>query len=103
MHQQLKELVDQALEMHQQCSPDKSKAWESQDRMSEEAKSPILYKCPYCVAGRFTAEDGWAGAKLHIKENHSGRRKRRKKPPKDDLLEKEEVCYSERELVFAPA
>lgn len=69
--------------------------------MSEETKSPILYKCPYCVAGRFTAEDGWAGAVRHIKERHTGRRK--KKPVKDDLLDGEEVCYSEKELVFAPA
>lgn len=33
----------------------------------------ILYKCPYCVRGRFTAADGWAGAVKHIKENHNGR------------------------------
>ena len=33
----------------------------------------ILYKCPYCVKGRFTAADGWGGALKHIREIHSRR------------------------------
>jgi hypothetical protein len=40
--------------------------------MSEvDKKSTILYKCPYCVAGRFTAEDGWDGAVAHIRQKHT--------------------------------
>lgn len=31
---------------------------------------PILYVCPYCKKGRFTAEDGFEGAKRHIREKH---------------------------------
>lgn len=31
----------------------------------------ILYKCPYCAAGRFTKEDGWNAAVKHIREKHS--------------------------------
>ena len=46
--------------------------------MSEDVEAPILYKCPYCVRGRFTAADGWAGAVRHIREEHqNGSRKRR--------------------------
>jgi hypothetical protein len=35
-----------------------------------EKEKPILYKCPYCKEGRFTAEDGWEGAVRHIEEKH---------------------------------
>lgn len=35
------------------------------------AKDTILYVCPYCIKGRFTASDGWDGATRHIRENHS--------------------------------
>jgi hypothetical protein len=77
--------------------------------MSEEKKSStILYKCPYCVGGRFTAEDGWDGAVRHIRENHIGRRKkaktkRRRKRSVDRLLEEEDLCYSEEDLTMLPA
>ena len=60
----------------------------------------ILYICPYCVKGRFTAEDGWDGAVRHIRENHkSGAkpRKRRGRNPKktfdDELLEGFPLSY----------
>jgi hypothetical protein len=41
---------------------------------------PILYKCPYCVAGRFTKKDGWNEAVRHIRENHMEKRKKRRGP-----------------------
>ena len=57
-----------------------------------DTKLPILYKCPYCVSGRFTAEDGWDGAVRHIKEKHSGRNRngggrRRRQPDVENDLE----------------
>lgn len=33
-------------------------------------EDPVLYVCPYCVKGRFTAKDGWATAVKHIREKH---------------------------------
>jgi hypothetical protein len=77
--------------------------------MSEGSKDTILYKCPYCVGGRFTAEDGWAVAVRHIKENHTrtGKRKkvkgRRKRKSVGHLLEDENFCYSEEDLSMLPA
>lgn len=70
--------------------------------MSEdEKKGTILYKCPYCTSGRFTAEDGWEGAVRHIKEKHlKAERKKRERP--NPLLDEDEPCYSERDLLFAP-
>jgi hypothetical protein len=37
---------------------------------------PVLYKCPYCVGGRFTKKDGWDAAVRHIKENHMEKRRK---------------------------
>lgn len=64
--------------------------------------STILYICPYCKKGRFTAKDGWDGAVKHIKETHNGKRKRasrRGRPPRsnptmEDLDLLEEVAFS---------
>ena len=102
-HEGLSDL-DQALEMFQKYP---SSITSEGPGMSEETKdSTILYKCPYCVGGRFTAEDGWDGAIRHIKDNHTetGKRKkvrrRRRKPAGDLLLEEEEVCYSEEDLAM---
>jgi hypothetical protein len=39
----------------------------------------ILYKCPYCLAGRFTKVDGWDTAVKHIKDKHSKNRRYRVK------------------------
>lgn len=73
--------------------------------MFDNDKDTILYKCPYCVAGRFTAADGWAGAVRHIKENHTraGKRRRRQRKEAQLFLDEGDVCYSEREPTFAPA
>ena len=70
--------------------------------MSEDKKEgTILYKCPYCTTGRFTAEDGWEGACRHIKEKHLSSKRKRKKEEKP-LLDEDEACYSGNELLFAP-
>lgn len=37
---------------------------------------PVLYKCPYCVKGRFTEDDGWEAAVKHVRSHQSGTRKR---------------------------
>lgn len=37
-------------------------------------EGPVLYKCPYCVSGRFTAKDGWNAAVQHIKQQHTEKR-----------------------------
>ena len=72
--------------------------------MFDNDENTILYKCPYCVSGRFTAADGWDGAKRHIKENHmKTERKTRRRRVTTSFLEDDGVCYSERELAFAPA
>ena len=69
--------------------------------MSEEKDPTILYKCPYCVAGRFTAEDGWGGAVRHIKTHTEGSKKKsRERRKRDPLLEEDAACYPE--VVFAP-
>jgi hypothetical protein len=31
---------------------------------------PVLYKCPYCVRGRFCDPGDWEAAKQHIKTVH---------------------------------
>ena len=52
----------------------------------QEDRGPVLYKCPYCVKGRFW---DWDVAKQHIKENHNrggNSRKRRPRTPVDDGL-----------------
>jgi hypothetical protein len=54
---------------------------------------PVLYICPYCVKGRFTADDGFEGAVKHIRENHQdGKRTgtRRGRPARRGGLEDEE-------------
>jgi len=74
--------------------------------MFDNDKDTILYKCPYCVAGRFTAADGWDGAVRHIREKHTkvGKPRRRRRRKQSELfLEDRDVCYPERELVFTPA
>jgi hypothetical protein len=42
-----------------------------------QAKLPILYICPYCRSGRFTAEDGWDVAVKHIRDKHLNRGEKR--------------------------
>lgn len=37
------------------------------DKLDDD-RGPVLYKCPYCVKGRFW---DWAVAVQHIKENHT--------------------------------
>jgi hypothetical protein len=77
--------------------------------MSEGTESAtILYKCPYCVKGRFTAADGWDGAVRHIRDNHTSptRRKRRVKSRQstgDVLPGEEEVCYPGGDFAMPPA
>jgi uncharacterized C2H2 Zn-finger protein len=39
---------------------------------SEDDKGPILYKCPYCAAGRFRAPNGWQEAIQHIRRHSKG-------------------------------
>jgi len=46
--------------------------------MSEE-KEPVLYKCPYCAKGRFTASDGWKVACEHVRSHQSGSLRKKKK------------------------
>lgn len=50
----------------------------------------VLYVCPYCNKGRFTADDGWEGAKRHIREVHQDGRRvdpRRGRPPRRNFDE----------------
>ena len=37
---------------------------------------PVLYKCPYCVAGRFKEKDGWAKAVAHVRTHQKRERSR---------------------------
>lgn len=40
------------------------------------SEKPVLYKCPYCTKGRFTADDGWDVAVAHVKSHSRGKKKR---------------------------
>jgi len=65
---------------------------------------PILYICPYCKAGRFTEDDGFAGAERHVKTHVRGGGTRRRKKVStfnDMFLDDASVGYNDPESVMA--
>jgi hypothetical protein len=50
------------------------------------SSKPILYICPYCTKGRFTADDGFEGAEKHIRERHGGGSYKHLYPKKQESL-----------------
>jgi len=45
--------------------------------MEDDAAHPVLYKCPYCVEGRFRDRAGWQEAIQHIKTKHMNGHRRK--------------------------